>query len=260
MVLDTIAPPVSGHVGKMSESSRGGKSPGVEAAHRRPVRSFVLRGGRLTEGQKRALEELWPRFGIEDRDALLDLEALFGNRAPVILEIGFGNGEATWRMAGTHPEENYIGVEVHRPGVGHLLLEIEKRDIANIRIACADALEFLRSRVPRGSLAGVRVYFPDPWPKKRHHKRRIIQPSTVQLLASRMQPGALLHLATDWEPYALYMLEVISATEEFTNISACGGFCSKPDWRPVTKYEKRGERLGHKVKDLLFKRTLEPGP
>jgi tRNA (guanine-N7-)-methyltransferase len=240
----------------MSGSSQGGKDSGGEAVRRRPVRSFVLRGGRLTEGQKRALEELWPRFGIEDCDATLDFEKLFGNQAPVIMEIGFGNGEATWQMAGAYPKENYIGVEVHRPGVGRLLLQIEKQGIGNIRIACADAVEFLRNCVPRGSLSGVRIYFPDPWPKKRHHKRRIIQPSTVRLLASRMRPGAILHLATDWEAYAQHMLEMITSAEGFVNLSTRGGFCCKPDWRPQTKYEKRAERLGHKVRDLLFKRAL----
>lgn len=216
------------------------------------MRSYVLRGGRLTAGQERALRELWPRFGIEDGDGLLDLDQLFGSNAPVILEIGFGNGEATWQMASAHPEENYIAVEVHQPGVGHLLLKIEEHGIENIRIACADATEFLRNRVSEESLEGVRIYFPDPWPKKRHHKRRIIQPSFVRALASRMHPGAILHLATDWEPYAEHMLEVIGGVEELTNLSASGGFSDKPEWRPETKYEKRGERLGHKVKDLLF--------
>jgi len=216
------------------------------------VRSYVLRGGRLTAGQERALRELWPRFGIENDDGLLDLDQLFGSNAPVILEIGFGNGEATWQMASAHPEENYIAVEVHQPGVGHLLIKIEEHGIENIRIACADATEFLRNRVPEESLGGVRIYFPDPWPKKRHHKRRIIQPSFVRALASRMRLGAILHLATDWEPYAEHMLEVIGGVEGLTNLSASDGFSDKPEWRPETKYEKRGERLGHTVKDLLF--------
>ena len=216
------------------------------------MRSYVLRGGRLTAGQERALRELWPRFGIESGEGLLDLDQLFGNNAPVIMEIGFGNGEATWQMASAHPEENYIAVEVHQPGVGHLLLKIEEHGIENIRIACADATEFLRNRVPEESLEGVRIYFPDPWPKKRHHKRRIIQPSFVRALASRMRPGAILHLATDWEPYAEHMLEVIGCVEQLTNLSASCDFSNKPEWRPETKYEKRGERLGHTVKDLLF--------
>ena len=224
------------------------------SAGKRPVRSYVLRGGRLTEGQKRALEELWPRFGIEHGDSGLNLEALFGSQAPVIMEIGFGNGEATWQMASAYPQENYLGVEVHRPGVGRLLLNIEKHGIENVRIACADAIEFLHNRIPEASLAGVRIYFPDPWPKKRHHKRRIIQAEFVRLLVSRMRSGAILHLATDWEPYADHMLEMLESGAGFVNLAGSGKYHPKPDWRPETKYEKRGERLGHKVKDLLFAR------
>ncbi len=218
------------------------------------MRSFVLRGGRLTEGQKRALDELWPLFGIEHKSSRLDFRILFGNKAPVIMEIGFGNGDATWQMAQTHPEENYLGVEVHQPGVGHLLLKMEQHGIGNIRIANDDAVEFLRNRVPEVSLGGVRIYFPDPWPKKRHHKRRLIQPAFIELLASRMRLGALLHLATDWEPYAEHMLEVLKSSAGFENLSPTGDFCEQPQWRPQTKYEKRGERLGHRVRDLLFKR------
>ena len=165
---------------------------------RRPVRSFVLRGGRLTEGQKRALDEFWPRFGIEKGESLLDFKSLFGSDAPVIMEIGFGNGDATWQMAQAHPEENYLGVEVHPPGVGHLLLKMEQHGITNIRIANDDAVEFLRQRVPEESLEGVMIYFPDPWPKKRHHKRRLIQPSLIELLASRMCPGASNSINEGW--------------------------------------------------------------
>ncbi len=218
------------------------------------MRSFVLRGGRLTAGQKRALDEFWPRFGIEKDDSVLDFGVLFGNDNPVIMEIGFGNGDATWQMAQAHPAENYLGVEVHQPGVGHLLLKMEQHGIANIRIANDDAVEFLQRQVREASLAGVRIYFPDPWPKKRHHKRRIIQPAFVDLLASRVHPGAILHLATDWEPYAKYMLEVMQSAEGFANLSPAGDFSDKPEWRPQTKYERRGERLGHRVRDLLFRR------
>ncbi len=222
------------------------------------MRSFVLRGGRLTEGQKRALDEFWPRFGIEKGESLLDFKALFGNDAPVIMEIGFGNGDATWQMAQARPEENYLGVEVHQPGVGHLLLKMKQHGITNIRIANDDAVEFLRQRVPEESLDGVRIYFPDPWPKKRHHKRRLIQPSLIELLASRMCPGALFHLATDWEPYAEHILEVMRSSRGFVNLSPSGDYCDQPVWRPQTKYEKRGERLGHQVRDLLFKRIPSP--
>jgi tRNA (guanine-N7-)-methyltransferase len=225
---------------------------------RRTVRSFVLRGGRLTDGQKRGLDELWPRFGIEKNDSMLDFKTLFGNHAPVIMEIGFGNGDATWKMAQACPAENYLGVEVHLPGVGHLLLKMKQHGIRNIRLSNEDAVDFLRDRIPQESLAGVRIYFPDPWPKKRHHKRRLIQPAFIELLALRMCPGALLHLATDWEPYAEHMLEVMRSTISFENLSPSGDFCDQPEWRPETKYERRGDRLGHQVRDLLFKRIPPP--
>ena len=226
----------------------------TEKRYRRTVRSYVLRAGRVTEGQQRALDELWPVFGVETGDRVLDFAALFGNDRPVVMEIGFGDGEATWRMAESHPEENYLGIEVHKPGVGRLLLRIEEHGLQNVRIICDDAVDVLRSRVPEDSLDGVRIYFPDPWPKKRHHKRRIIQPSFVSLLAARMRSGGVLHLATDWEPYAEFMLEVMQQSPEFENLSQSGGYCARPEWRPLTKFEQRGERLGHKVADLLYRR------
>ena len=231
------------------------KKAGKESSFRRPVRSFVLRAGRLTEGQKRALDELWPVYGLAEGGNQLDFEILFGNDHPVIMEIGFGNGDATWQMALAHGEENYLAVEVHRPGVGHLLLKLEDKEISNVRIACEDAVELLRKRIPRNSLAGVRIYFPDPWPKKRHHKRRIIQASFIGLLAEKMQAGGILHMATDWEQYAEYMLEVMHNSRDFENLAQDGKVCPKPEWRPATKYEKRGERLGHSVFDLVFRRT-----
>ena len=243
---------------RMSSSSRVKNVTEKKAAGRKPVRSFVLRGGRLTEGQKRAMDEFWPRFGIDKDESLLVFKTLFGNDAPVIMEIGFGNGDAIWQMAQARPAENYVGVEVHRPGVGHLLLKMKQHGITNIRIANDDAVEFLRKRVPEESLAGVRIYFPDPWPKKRHQKRRLIQSSFIELLASRMCPGAQLHLATDWEPYAEHMLQVMSLSDSFVNLSPSGDFCNRPQWRPQTKYERRGERLGHQVRDLLFKRIPLP--
>lgn len=226
-----------------------------ESMRQRHVRSFVLRAGRLTQGQSRALQELWPLYAIPGNSGMLDFRALFSNDHPVIMEIGFGNGDATWQMAKEHPEENYLGVEVHKPGVGHLLLKIEELGITNIRIACEDAVELLRDRVPTRSLAGVRIYFPDPWPKKRHHKRRIIQPAFIALLAEKTRPGGILHLATDWEPYAEHMSEVMQSSPDFENLSTDGETVSKPDWRPATKYEKRGERLGHRVLDLVFRRV-----
>ncbi len=221
----------------------------------RPVRSFVLRGGRLTVAQQRALDELWPRYGIEPGNEPLDLAREFGNQAPVVLDIGFGNGDSTWLMAQARPDENFLGVEVHRPGVGHLLLKLEEHGLENVRVACADAVEFLQSRLADASLAGARLYFPDPWPKKRHHKRRIVQPDFVALLARKLAPGGVLHMATDWTPYADHMLEVLSACPAFSNQSASNTWCPRPAWRPLTRYEKRGERLGHEVRDLLFVRN-----
>jgi tRNA (guanine-N7-)-methyltransferase len=229
--------------------------PPAENRRRRPVRSFVLRGGRLTEGQKRALGELMPRFGVPPGEGPVDLQALFANDHPIIMEIGFGNGEATWQMAAASPDENFIGVEVHAPGVGHLLLRLEEHGLQNVRIACEDAVEFMRDRLHENVLSGIRIYFPDPWPKKRHHKRRIIQPGFVGLMAKKLRAGGILHLATDWEPYAEFMFDVMRNSPEFENLAPDGGASPKPAWRPSTKYEKRGERLGHRVFDLVYRRV-----
>ncbi|ANB01689.1 tRNA (guanosine(46)-N7)-methyltransferase TrmB [Ectothiorhodospira sp. BSL-9] len=223
--------------------------------HHRPIRSFVRREGRLTVGQQRALEFLWPRFGLEFTPEPLDLEALFGRRAPVTLEIGFGNGESLARMAADDPERDFIGVEVHRPGVGHLLQQVEDQDLTNVRVACHDAVEMLNRQIPPGSLDRIQIYFPDPWPKKRHHKRRLVQPAFVGLLASRLREGGILHLATDWEDYARHMLEVMQQAGDFTNQAAEGGFSPRPSYRPLTKFEQRGQRLGHDVWDLVYERT-----
>jgi tRNA (guanine-N7-)-methyltransferase len=243
----------------MSERPAAQKDRADAASRRRRVRSYVLRTGRVTVGQERALRELWPRFGIEPGGGPLDFAALFGNDRPVIMEIGFGNGEATWRMARDRPDENYLGVEVHRPGVGHLLLKIEEHGLDNVRIACEDAVELLRQRVPEASLDGVRIYFPDPWHKKRHHKRRLVQAPFLDLLASRMKTGGVLHVATDWAPYAEQIAELLAAREEFENLAPAGACCPRPDWRPPTKYERRGERLGHEVFDLVWRRVAASG-
>jgi len=220
----------------------------------RSVRSFVLRGGRLTEGQQRAMEELLPRYSTGSGEGWLDFAELFGNPRPVVLEIGFGNGDATWQMARQNPRENFLGVEVHKPGVGHLLLKLEELAIENVRVACADAVEFLNNRVAVASLEGLRLYFPDPWPKKRHHKRRIVQPEFVALLAQKVAAGGIVHMATDWQNYAEHILEVMQQNPAFENLSDSGDYCPRPVWRPLTKYEKRGQRLGHSVYDLLFLR------
>jgi tRNA (guanine-N7-)-methyltransferase len=227
----------------------------TEATHKRNIRSFVLRKGRLTTAQQHALDELWPHYGIENRETVLDFDDYFDRQAEVIVEIGFGNGESTWRMALQEPEVNFIGIEVHEPGVGQLLMALEEHEIENVRVVCEDAVPFIQNRIPEQSLAGVRIYFADPWPKKRHHKRRLIQPGFVELLARRIASGGILHLATDWQPYADHMLEVMQASPDFINLSPTDDYCETPDWRPYTKYEKRGERLGHEVRDLLYQRT-----
>ncbi len=223
--------------------------------HLRRIRSFVRREGRLTVGQQRALDELWPRFGIEPEAGLLDLDAVFGRSAPRILEIGFGMGDSLAAMAQAHPENDYIGIEVHRPGVGHLLLRMEEFGLSNIRVMCTDAVEVLERQIADGALAGVYLFFPDPWHKKRHHKRRIVQPEFVQLLRRKLTIGGRFHMATDWENYAEHMLAVMSAAEGFQNTSESGDWVPRPEYRPITKFERRGERLGHGVWDLIFERV-----
>ena len=223
-----------------------------ESGHHRPIRSFVLRQGRVSNAQARYFEEGMPRWGIPYRAALLDLDAVFGRRAPRILEIGCGMGETTATIAAAHPENDYLGVEVHTPGVGSLLKEIALRELDNLRVIQHDAVEVVRDMLPERSLAGIHVYFPDPWPKKRHHKRRLIQPPFVALLASRLQPGGYFHCATDWEEYAVQMLEVLGAEPLLANTA--GGFAPRPDYRPLTKFEQRGQRLGHGVWDVIFRR------
>ena len=226
----------------------------TDSKHRN-IRSFVLRKGRLTVAQQYALDELWPHYGIEKGETTLDFGDHFDQSGEVIVEIGFGNGESTWQMALEEPDKNFIGIEVHKPGVGHLLLRLEEHAIENVRIACEDAVPFLQNRIADKSLAGVRIYFADPWPKKRHHKRRIIQSEFVNVLARCISTGGILHLATDWQPYAEHVLEVMQTNTDFVNLSPEGDYCDRPDWRPYTKYEQRGERLGHEVRDLLYQRT-----
>lgn len=221
----------------------------------RPIRSFVLRQGRLTQGQQRAFEQFWPRFGIEFQNQPLDLSQLFGNDHPVCMEIGFGNGASLAAMADAHPETNYLGIEVHGPGVGHLLLEIGERHLENVRIIRHDAIEVLKNGLAPGSLQGLLLFFPDPWHKKRHHKRRILNPEFVNLAARALRPGGFFHAATDWEHYAEQMMEVLStADDKFENQAGAGNFTPRPAYRPLTKFEQRGQRLGHGVWDLIFTR------
>ncbi len=221
----------------------------------RSIRSFVLRQGRMTPAQQRYLDEQMPRIGVPYRIAPLDLDATFGRSAPTVLEIGFGMGETTARIAAALPHINFIAIEVHGPGVGNLCKLVAELQLNNIRIIQHDAVEVLRDMIAAQALAGVHVFFPDPWHKKRHHKRRLIQADTVALIASRLAPGGYLHCATDWEEYADWMMEILRAEPALENsVTTADGFAPRPDYRPLTKFENRGLRLGHVVKDLIFKR------
>jgi tRNA (guanine-N7-)-methyltransferase len=221
----------------------------------RAIRSYVLREGRLTPGQQRAFDHLWPQWGIEYSNRKLDLAALFGNDHPVYLEIGFGNGESLATMAQRNPGRNYIGVEVHRPGVGHLLIKLDEYDCSNVRAIRHDAVEVITHMLPDAGLDGIYLFFPDPWHKKRHHKRRILQPSLIEQLARVLRPGGLFHAATDWQDYAEHMLQTLGQrTQLFENTAGKDQFTPRPDERPLTKFEQRGHRLGHGVWDLVFRR------
>lgn len=224
-----------------------------ETRPRRTIRSFVRREGRLTKGQQRALTELLPVYGLAPvNDEQFDFQQVFNNSNPVHLEIGIGNGHTLVAMASEHPQHNYIGIEVHRPGVGNALLQIEKTGLQNVRLICEDAVEVLKHSIPDHSLSAVYIFFPDPWHKKRHHKRRLVQAEFVNLLKAKLKPGGRLHMATDWEDYANSMLQVMSEVDGFDNQAGAGNFSPKPDYRPLTKFEQRGLRLGHGVWDLVF--------
>ncbi|HMA11530.1 MAG TPA: tRNA (guanosine(46)-N7)-methyltransferase TrmB [Steroidobacteraceae bacterium] len=221
---------------------------------RRPIKSYVVRGGRLTDAQQRALDELWPRYGIAFEPRPLDLAALFGRVAPCTLEIGFGNGDNLLALAAAGPQRDFIGVEVHPPGVGHLLRKAAALGLTNLRVIQHDAVEVLRQQIPAESLDSVLVLFPDPWHKKRHHKRRLVNPDFAALAASRLKRGGTLQLATDWEPYAEAMLEVLNAAAGLRNRAADRRFVPRNPGRILTRFERRGERLGHAVHDLCFER------
>jgi tRNA (guanine-N7-)-methyltransferase len=221
-------------------------------APRDHIRSFVLRQGRVSNAQARNHEEGMPRWGIPYLAAPLDLNTAFGRDAPKILEIGCGMGETTASIAAAHPENDYLGIEVHTPGVGSLLKEIAERELVNLRVIQHDAVEVVRDMIAPATLAGIHIFFPDPWPKKRHHKRRLIQPTFVALLTSRLTPGGYIHCATDWQEYAEQMIEVLSAEPLLENTAE--GFAPRPDYRPQTKFESRGLRLGHGVWDVVFRR------
>jgi tRNA (guanine-N7-)-methyltransferase len=223
----------------------------VTQSHRH-IRSYVLRQGRLTAAQARAHAQLMPRYGVPYATEPLDLDRVFGRSAPRVLEIGFGMGDTTAEIAAAHPGSDYLGVEVHTPGVGSLLNRIAALGLANVRVIQHDAVEVLERMIAPGALDGVHVFFPDPWPKKRHHKRRLVQPPLVALLASRMKPGGYFHVATDWEDYASQILEVLSAEPLLAN--TVNGFAPRPAYRPLTKFENRSLKLGHRVWDVIFRR------
>lgn len=225
-----------------------------EVEHPRAVRSFVTRAGRITPAQQRALAELWPKYGLEFSAQPLDLRALYGRAAPCTIEIGFGNGDNLLRLAAAHPQRDFLGIEVHRAGVGRLLLALEAQQLRNVHIICHDAVEVLAAQVPPLSVQEILILFPDPWPKKRHHKRRLLQAAFVALAASRLASGGQLRVATDWEPYAQHMLETLNASAALESLAPDGGFVPRPGEREPTRFERRGERLGHEVWDLAYRK------
>ncbi len=220
----------------------------------RAIKSFVMRAGRMTDGQQRGLDQGLPRFGLAHDAGLQDFDQVFGRSAPRTFEIGFGMGQATLEIAAAAPEQDFIGVEVHRPGVGALLNGMLTQNLSNIRVYSHDALEVLRDCVADASLDRLLLFFPDPWHKARHHKRRIVQPAWAELVRQKLKVGGVLHMATDWQAYAEHMLEVMNAAPGYSNLAADGGYVPRPPERPVTKFERRGERLGHGVWDLKFQR------
>lgn len=235
-----------------AESAQPSEVQNKEGRYMRQVRSFVRREGRLTKGQAGALERQWPTMGIEFHGEQLNFAAIFGNSNPVVLEIGFGMGKSLVAMAKAAPETNFVGVEVHTPGVGACLLEAEQQDVTNLRVIEHDAVVVLKEWIAEQTLAGVQIFFPDPWHKKRHHKRRLIQPDFVALLRSKLKEGGVLHLATDWENYAEHMLEVMNVAPGYANQAADGSYIPRPEERPLTKFEHRGQRLGHGVWDMKY--------
>ncbi len=220
----------------------------------RTIKSFVKREGRLTKGQQGALDQYWPTMGLEHKDGLIDFSAVFGNYNPVVAEIGFGMGKSLVEMAKAAPEKNFIGIEVHTPGVGACLMEAGEQGITNLRLYCHDAIEVLADCIPQDSLACMQLFFADPWHKARHHKRRIVQPLFAQNIRKSLKIGGIFHLATDWENYAEHMVEVLNDAPGYSNIASNGDYIERPDSRPLTKFEARGHRLGHGVWDMMYQR------
>ncbi|MGB5397620.1 MAG: tRNA (guanosine(46)-N7)-methyltransferase TrmB [Gammaproteobacteria bacterium] len=223
--------------------------------NRRTIRSYVLRQGRLTPGQQNALEQYWSLYGVDFSATPLVLDTLFGRTAPVTLEIGFGDGASLLQQAMQHPERNFIGIEVHRPGVGRLLSRCHEAGLSNLRVINHDAVEVLNQQIADNSLNCVQLFFPDPWHKKRHHKRRLLQPAFAELILRKLSPGGQFHMATDWQPYAEHMLEVMEAASGFRNISGKFHYTHNQGRRPPTKFEQRGQRLGHGVYDLVYEKV-----
>jgi len=216
------------------------------------IRSFVIRAGRITVGQKAAFDTWWPTYGLSLYKGAIDPEIIFGRKAPLVLEIGFGMGDSLLEMAKNEPEKDFIGIEVHPPGVGKLINNAGKDGVKNLRVYMADAMDVLEDCIPNASIDRLQLYFPDPWHKKKHNKRRIVQPAFVQKLRPKLKQDGIFHMATDWQPYAEHMLEVMNVAEKYTNLAVNNGYSERPEYRPITKFEKRGERLGHGVWDLLF--------
>lgn len=221
----------------------------------RKIQSFVKREGRLTKGQQKAIEKNWPIMGLTHQGGRLDVNQVFAREAPLVLEIGFGMGKSLVEMANNEPDKDFIGIEVHRPGVGACLAEAEEQGVTNLRVYEHDAVEILSNCIPDNSLSRLQLFFPDPWHKKRHHKRRIVQPEFVEKLRSKLAIGGVFHMATDWENYGEYMLEIMSVAPGYKNLSTSDDYVPRPEQRPLTKFEQRGHRLGHGVWDLMFERV-----
>ncbi|WP_299260786.1 tRNA (guanosine(46)-N7)-methyltransferase TrmB [uncultured Kushneria sp.] len=238
----------------MTEDTTPDPEAGEDTPHR-GIKSYVVRSGRMTLAQRRGLEEVFPRLGLTLSQGRLDLEALFGRQAPCVVEIGFGMGGSLLQQAMANPDTDFIGIEVHPPGVGKLLDDVDKAGLCNVRVYREDALKVLDDCLPAESVNTLQLFFPDPWPKKRHHKRRILQPAFIERVRRVLEPQGRFHMATDWQPYAEYMVETMNEAPGFVTLAPEGDYVPRPDFRPLTKFETRGERLGHGVWDLIYQRS-----